>query len=60
MTTCRWCWLGHGCDLAEGHDGDHQCLWRPIDGDEQICDSRPRGHPDVFDCRTDEPEIIES
>ena len=22
---CRWFWGSHGCDLPEGHDGDHAC-----------------------------------
>lgn len=51
--SCPWCWGSHCCDLTDGHPGDHQCLLGH-EGDEP--DVRPRGAPDVFHFRTDEPE----
>ena len=23
---CDYCWHSHGCDLPEGHEGEHRCL----------------------------------
>lgn len=56
---CPWCWTSHGCDLDDGHDGDHECRAGHVDlGDPP--DVMPRGAPDVFHYRTFEPEPIRS
>ena len=53
MTECPYCWTSHGCDLPADHTGPHECrLGHPADDPDVV----PRGHPDVFHCKTDEPE----
>lgn len=44
---CHWYWGSHGCGLLQGHRGDHVCP-DPDDVEDPVCDSRPRGHPDLF------------
>lgn len=52
--VCPYCWGSHGCDLLDGHDGDHECR-SSLAGP---CSTRPRGHSDVFNAFTDEPEAV--
>lgn len=57
MPMCPWCWTCHGCELGDGHKGDHVCrLGHPADQPEIM----PRGAPGVFHAATFEPEIIRS
>jgi hypothetical protein len=53
---CPSCMASHGCVLARGHQGDHECgAW--LDDDRQeACDvTWPQDHPDAFDAFEVEP-----
>lgn len=43
MNDCNLFWGSHGCDLPEGHEGDHTCGSRDPEG---ICSQFRFVHPD--------------
>lgn len=56
MTRCPTCWGTHGCDLPEGHDGDHACIngdhtpyIGPVNWD-TACMIWSQDDPDSFPC----------
>jgi len=54
---CPYFWGSHGCDLADAHEGDHECHLGHVDqGDNPV--TCPRGHSDVFHGTTHTPEAV--
>lgn len=58
MTECPYCWDSHGCDLEEGHTGDHICA-NP-DNHKEPCSVRTPGANGVFHWKTLEPEVVDA